>query len=189
MFIKPITARLRLRQWRASDRAAFAELNADPKVMAFYTAPLGRVESDALADRFQALIAARGWDFWAVEIQGSGAFAGFVGLHHPQPTLPFSPCVEIGWRLAARFWGRGLATEAARAALGVGFEQLGLPEVVAFTSLDNLKSRAVMARLGMREVPERFEHPGIPPGHRLREHCLYRLLRGQWPGNATTNTR
>lgn len=173
------TERLRLRQWCAADREPFAALNADPKVMAFFPALLGRIESDAMADRCEALIAERGWGFWAVETRATHEFIGFVGLHIPAPELPFSPCVEIGWRLASKHWGKGFATEAARHALRVGFEQLGLPEIVSFASVGNNRSRAVMERLGMLETKETFEHPSVPVGSVLREHCLYRLSRGR----------
>ena len=170
------TERLRLRQWTPADRAPFAALNADPRVMEFLSEPLTRVASDAMADRCQALLQERGWGFWVVECKASGQFAGFVGLHVPSAALPFSPCVEIGWRLAAQHWGKGLATEAAREALRVGFERLGLSEIVSFTALGNARSRAVMGRLGMREAGT-FEHPHLPEGSPLRPHCLYRLGR------------
>ncbi|MDH4275733.1 MAG: GNAT family N-acetyltransferase [Gammaproteobacteria bacterium] len=174
------TERLRLRQWRATDLEPFAVLNADAKVMEFFPAPLGRTESDTMANRCQALIAERGWGFWAVETKSENEFIGFVGLHIPTQALPFSPCVEIGWRLAARQWGKGYATEAARAALRIGFERLGLAEIVAFTSVFNLRSRTVMVKLGMSEADDVFEHPNVPVGSALRPHCLYRLLRSQW---------
>ena len=185
------TERLRLRQWCATDREPFATLNADPKVMEFYPAPLSRTESDAMANRCQSLIAERGWGFWAVESRNTHEFVGFVGLHMPAPELPFSPCVEVGWRLAATHWGNGFATEAARGALRVGFERLGLQEIVSFTSVRNIRSRAVMERLGMRQESETFEHPAIPVGSSLRKHCLYRLSRAQWlamPHNLAFNT-
>jgi RimJ/RimL family protein N-acetyltransferase len=153
--------------------------------MEFYPASLDRAESDAMANRCQALIVERGWGFWAVETKGTHEFIGFVGLHTPAPELPFSPCVEVGWRLAAKHWGKGFATEAARGALRVGFEQLGLLEIVSFTSVRNIRSRAVMERLGMREAETAFEHPDIPVGSPLRTHCLYRLSRGQWGTNPT----
>lgn len=174
------TDRLRLRQWCAADREPFAALNADPKVMEFYPAPLSRAESDAMASRCQALIAERGWGFWAVETKTAHEFIGFVGLHIPASELPFSPCVEVGWRLAAKYWGKGFATEAGRGALCMGFERLGLPEIVSFTSVQNLRSRAVMERLGMRETATTFEHPNVPAGSMLRKHCFYRLAREQW---------
>ena len=177
------TERLRLRQWCAADREPFAALNADPKVMEFFPAPLNRVESDAMADRCQALIAERGWGFWAVEKKSNDEFIGFVGLHTPIPELPFSPCVEVGWRLAAQHWSQGFATEAARSTLRVGFERLGLAEIVAFTPVSNVRSRAVMERLGMCETEETFEHPAIPVDSMLRKHCLYRLPHRQWLAN------
>lgn len=173
------TSRLRLRPWRDEDFAPFAALNADPQVMAHFPATLDRAESDVLAARCQSLIEAQGWGFWATEIKASGDFIGFVGLHRPIAELPFSPCVEIGWRLARPFWGQGCASEAARAALSFAFNDLALAEVVAFTSLENRRSQAVMERLGMRRA-ENFEHPALPPGHPLREHCLYRLVVSAW---------
>jgi len=179
--VKPIeieTARLRLRQWRDSDLEPFAALNADPAVMEFFPSVLSRAESDALAARIRAAIAERGWGLWAVEAPGVSPFAGFVGLQSPPPSLPVSPCVEIGWRLAAEHWGKGFASEAARAALGVGFERLGLHEIVSFTSVINRRSRAVMERIGMRFDGETFEHPNVPAGSPLRTHVVYRLARG-----------
>lgn len=171
------TPRLRLRQWRDEDFAPFAALNADPQVMAHFPAPLERAQSDALAARCRELIDAQGWGFWATEIKATGEFIGFVGLHRPTAELPFSPCVEIGWRLARRFWQQGYASEAARAALHFAFDDLTLDEVVAFTALGNLRSQAVMTRLGMQRAATTFEHPAVPAGHPLREHCLYRLTR------------
>lgn len=179
----PETARLRLRQWRDEDLEPFAALNADPQVMAHFPALLTRERSDALAAAARARIAERGWGNWAVERRDSGAFIGFVGLSVPRADLPCSPCVEIGWRLAAAHWGQGHATEAARAVLRYGFEILRLPEIVSLTAEGNLRSRAVMHRLGLRESPgEAFEHPGVPEGHALRWHCLYRLQREAWQG-------
>lgn len=174
------TARLRLRQWRESDRAPFAALNADAEVRAWYPGMMDRACSDAMIDRCAASIAQRGWGLWAVEERASGAFIGCVGLDVPGADLPCSPCVEIGWRLARAYWGRGYATEAALAALRIGFEQLGVTEVVSFTVPGNARSRAVMVRLGMREDLKTFDHPRLPVGHPLRRHCLYRLSREQW---------
>lgn len=173
------TERLRLRQWLPIDREPFAALNADPSVMEFFPAPLDRAASDAMADRCQSLIAERGWGFWAVEVKAVSQFIGFAGLHIPASELPFSPCVEVGWRLAFPYWGQGFASEAARAAVRAGFELLALPEIVSFTAVGNIRSRAVMERLGMQEDAETFDHPQLPPGHALRRHCLYRILRTQ----------
>jgi RimJ/RimL family protein N-acetyltransferase len=168
------TERLRLRQWRLADREPFAAMNADPRVMEFFPATLTQAESDAMADRCQLLIEERGWGFWAAECKATREFIGFVGLHTPSAELPFSPCVEVGWRLAFPYWGKGFASEAAKEALLVGFHSLGLKEVVSFTAVGNLRSRAVMERLGMQECGT-FDHPQVPEGLGLRRHCLYRL--------------
>lgn len=170
------TERLRLRQWKSSDYEPFAALNSDPRVMAFFPSPLTRTDSDAMADRCQFLIEERGWGFWATECKITQDFIGFVGLHVPAAELPFSPCIEVGWRLAFPYWGKAYATEAAQGALGIGFERLNLPEIVSFCAVDNFRSRAVMKRLGMREAGT-FEHPSVPVGSMLRTHCLYRLPR------------
>jgi len=173
------TSRLRLRQWRQADREPFAAMNADPKVMKFFPSLLDRAASDAMADRCQSQITERGWGLWAVEKRDTSQFMGFVGLHTPIAELPFSPCVEIGWRLASPYWGHGFATEAARGALHVGFELVGLTEIVSFTAMFNFRSRAVMERLGMRKSGS-FEHPRVPVESQLCEHCLYRLSCEQW---------
>jgi RimJ/RimL family protein N-acetyltransferase len=174
------TERLRLRQWIESDREPFARLNADPKVMEFYPNILDRAASDAMVDRVQALISDRGWSLWAVELKADKQFIGYVGLHVPNYDLPCSPCVEIGWRLALPYWGKGYASEAARAVLKVGFDRLNLPEIVSFTATINRRSYTLMERLGMTRAAETFEHPNIPVGHPLREHYLYRLSKEEW---------
>jgi len=166
------TERLLLRPWRDDDLPPLRAMNADPEVMACFPAPLTAEESDALAARLRAAYAERGWGVWAVELHGQG-FAGMVGLQVPAWQTPFGPCVEVLWRLARSHWGKGLATEAARAALDYGFGTLGLAEIVAFTALPNVRSRAVMERLGMEQVGE-FDHPSLADGHRLRRHVLYR---------------
>ncbi|WP_323845943.1 GNAT family N-acetyltransferase [Microbulbifer magnicolonia] len=178
--IEPQTERLLLRQWRDCDREPFAAMNADPRVMEFFPAILDRAASDAAVDRGSAHIAEYGWGFWAAERREDGKFIGFVGLKHAPAELPFSPCVEIGWRLAVPYWGCGYAGEAATATLRVAFEQLQLAEVVSFTALQNIRSQRVMQRLGMREDPLTFEHPLVPLGSPLRRHCLYRLSASEW---------
>jgi len=177
MALRIETERLVLRQWREEDFPAFAALSADERVMEFFPATLSREESDAMVERCRGQIAERGWGFWAVEHRPTGEFAGLIGLNVPTANFPFLPCVEIGWRLARPFWGQGLATEGARAALAFGFETLKLDEIVAFTAMINCRSRGVMVRLGMRDAGEPFEHPKIPEGHPLRSHVLYRLRR------------
>jgi len=176
-----VTERVRLRQWRTSDLEPFAQLNADARVMEFYPATMDRGASDALAERIRSGISERGWGLWAAELLATGEFIGYIGLNVPGTHLPFSPCVEVGWRLARAFWGRGLATEGAHEALRAGFEDLGFEEIVSFTSLVNRRSRAVMERLGMLEdEPAAFEMPSVPVGSALRAHCLYRLSRRRW---------
>jgi len=170
------TERLVLRPWRDEDLAPFAAMNADPEVMRHFPATLSRAESDAMVGRVREHFALRGYGNWAVEVPGVTSFAGFIGLNVPRFEAHFTPCVEIGWRLATACWGKGYATEGARAALVFGLETLKLPEIVSFTAIDNLPSRRVMERLGMRRDPaEDFDHPSLPEGHRLRRHVLYRL--------------
>lgn len=175
------TGRLLLRPFRDADLEPFARLNADPRVMEHFPAPLGREESDALAARIRARHQADGYGLWAVEVPGVAPFIGFTGLARPSFEAAFTPCLEVGWRLAAEHWGCGYATEAARAAVAAAFVHLGAPEIVSFTSTGNLRSRQVMERLGMRrDEAGDFEHPRLPEGHPLRRHVLYRLERAVW---------
>lgn len=170
------TPRLLLRRWRDEDRAPFAALNADPRVMEHFPAPMTRAETDALVDRIDAHFERHGFAAWAVEVPHVAPFVGFVGLTVPRFEAHFTPCVEVGWRLAAEHWGRGYATEAARASLDFAFGPAGLPEVVSFTVPANVRSRRVMERIGMtHDVAGAFEHPALPEGHRLRPHVLYRI--------------
>ena len=170
------TDRLLLRRWRDEDLMPFAELNSDPEVMTYMPALLDRRESDALATRIRQQFDQRGFGLWAVEIPEVASFVGYVGLSVPRFTTPFTPCVEVGWRLARAHWGHGYATEAARASVTFGFEQVGLEEIVSFTAPANSRSIAVMERLGMSHDPaDDFDHPSLPAGHPLRRHVLYRL--------------
>ena len=175
------TARLRLRPWRDEDLAPWAALNADPEVMATIGRPLERSQSDLLAQRIRGHFDRRGFGLWAVEVPDVASFIGFIGLSIPQFEAHFTPCVEIGWRLARAEWGKGYASEGARAALAFGFERLGLAEIVSFTAVSNLRSRRVMERIGMqRRAAEDFDHPNLPEGHPLRRHVLYRIAREAW---------
>lgn len=170
------TERLILRAWRDDDLAAFARINADPRVTAWLAAPLSRRESDALAQRIMDGLGQRGWGLWAVEVAGGPPFVGFVGLNPPQWLGPASEVVEIAWRLDPAAWGRGFATEAAGAVLDCAFGPVGLDQVVAFTATTNTRSRAVMARLGMTHDPAAdFDHPTLAVNHPLRRHVLYRI--------------
>jgi ribosomal-protein-alanine N-acetyltransferase len=151
-------------------------MNADPAVMEYFPATLTRAQSDALADRIEGDLQRLGYGLWAVEIPDEAPFIGFVGLLATDDDMPFAPAIEIGWRLAGRYWGRGLAGDGARAALAFGFDELVLAEIVALTAAGNLRSRRVMERLGMRRDPaEDFEHPALPAGHQLALHVLYRI--------------
>jgi len=172
------TERLLLRPWRPSDRAPFAAVNADPVVREFLPGLLTREESDAAVDRIEQHFAEHGFGLWAVEVPGLTDFAGFIGLSVPKFEAHFTPCVEIGWRLAAGHWGRGYAPEGARACLAFGWDQLGQREIFSFTVPENLRSRRVMEKLGMtRDPADDFDHPSLPAGHPLRRHVLYRIGR------------
>ena len=189
------TERLVLRRWTPGDREPFAALNADPVVMEHFPALLTRAESDALVDRIEAHLGAHGWGRWAVQVRGAGSdagrFAGFAGLAIAQFQVHFTPATEIGWRLARWAWGYGYATEAASAALGFAFSSLGLTEVVSITAVANVRSQAVMRRLGMtRDADGDFENPALPADHALSRHVLYRLPVADWrPPDRTTITR
>ena len=174
------TERLRLLAWQERHIAPFAAMNADPEVMRFFASTLDEGQTRAGVEIWRAQFAERGWSNWAVELAESGEFIGFIGLSIPRRQLPFSPCVEVGWRLARRFWGRGYASEGARASIDAGFGRLGLLEIVSFTSLINAPSRAVMHRIGMHDTGRDFDHPAVPEGSPLRRHCLYAITRDEW---------
>jgi RimJ/RimL family protein N-acetyltransferase len=174
------TERLRLRPWLDTDRAPFAAMGQDARVMEHFPALLSEAESHASIERARASTAERGFSFWPVELKASGEFIGFVGLAVPAAHFSFSPCVEIGWRLAHAHWGKGYASEAARAWLAWGFTERKLEEIVSFTALRNTPSQAVMARIGMVRDANTFEHPNVEAGHALRTHCLYRMGRERW---------
>ena len=170
------TARLILRPWRASDRAPFAALNADPDVMRLLGGVLSRDASDAYVDRVEAHLAEHGFCKWAVEAPGVAPFVGAVGISYVRFQASFTPAVEVAWRLNRGYWGRGYATEAAQAAIDDGFNRAGLSAIVAMTVLDNHASIRVMQRLGMTRSIE-FDHPNYQAGHKLCRHVLYRLER------------
>lgn len=169
------TERLHLREWRKEDLEPFAKLNADPRVMEYFPGLKSRKESDDSAHMVNEHIRKYGWGFWAVSLLQTDEFIGFIGLLHVPFVAPFTPAVEIGWRLAFDYWGKGYATEGALASLQYGFKTLQLPEIVSFTPVENRRSRAVMERIGMHHDPkDDFDHPKIPVGHSLRKHVLYR---------------
>ena len=175
------TERLILREWNEADREPFARMNADPRVMEYLGETMSREQSDEVADRIEAHFRAHGFGLCAVELAESGEFIGFIGLAVPTFEAAFTPCVEIGWRLAAEYWGAGLATKGAREIVRYAFEELGLAELVSLTAIRNERSRRVMAKLGMtHDATENFDHPGLPAGDPLRRHVLYRLTREKW---------
>ena len=172
------TERLLLRRWRDSDRLPFQAMNADPRVMEFMPSLLSPDESDALVDRAQAHFDRHGYGSFAAELIENHSFIGFIGLSIPNFDAPFMPAVEVGWRLAFEYWGHGLATEGARAAVHYAFGELGLDNLVSFTVPENLRSRRVMEKIGLTHDPnDDFDHPRLSEGHPLRRHVLYRLKR------------
>lgn len=171
-----LTSRLKLRAWRESDLTPFAELNADPVVMTYFPELFTRERSDAQAAGFTRHLQQHGVGFWAVEILGGAPFIGFVGMQHVDFDAPFVPAVETGWRLAKEFWNQGYASEAAQAVQDYAFQQLAIPELVAFTAVRNATSRRVMEKVGMvHSEQENFGHPGVGDESPLKEHVLYRI--------------
>jgi ribosomal-protein-alanine N-acetyltransferase len=175
------TKRLILRRWKASDRKPFAEMNADPRVMEFFPNLLTREQSDNAINRIEAAFSQHGFGLCAAELKSDGSFLGFIGISVPNFEAHFTPCVEIGWRLAADAWGRGYATEGARAIAAYAFKVVKLDALVSFTTEQNIRSRRVMEKIGMIFDPaDSFDHPNLPEGHLLRRHVLYRLRAGEF---------
>jgi RimJ/RimL family protein N-acetyltransferase len=170
------TDRLLLRRWIEEDREPFFRLNSDARVMEFMPNCLSRSQSDLLVDRIEEHFRKHSFGLYALELREDQSFIGFLGLAIPAFTAHFTPCVEIGWRMSANHWGRGLATEGARAVVRYAFEELRLGALVSFAVPANIRSRSVMERIGMVHNPaEDFEHPNLPEGHLLGRHVLYRL--------------
>lgn len=169
-----------LRQWADSDFEPFAEMNSDPVVMR-YLLTMTRSESLDVFNLLRSDLDRRGWGVWAVDVDG--VFSGMVGLHVPDYDLPFSPCTEVLWRFRKEFWGQGVAFEAAAKAVDFGFSNVGLDEIVSFTTPLNLRSIRLMERLGFgRDHQGDFDHPEVPEGNDFRRHVLYRKTR---PDNAS----
>ncbi len=171
--MKLSSQRLRLRQWRAEDRAPLAAINAEPEVQR-YLAPITRAGSDAMLDRIEAHFAEHGWGYWALEERRSGALIGLCGMMHVPFEAFFTPAVEIGWRLSSAWQGQGLAREAAQTVLDDAFGRLGLDRVVSFTVVSNSASWGLMERLGMRRIGE-FDNPGLPATDPLRRNVVYEV--------------
>lgn len=172
------TTRLLLRRWTDADREPFAALSSDPVVMRYFPSTHSRVRCHAFVDHVEAGFEAEGFGMWALEVKADEAFAGFTGIWRLPDSNPHAGAVEVGWRLARAHWRRGYATEAARAAIAYGFDEVGLDEIVSMTSVANTPSRAVMERVGMLHDPaEDFDHPAVPADSPLVRHVLYRLRR------------
>ena len=172
------TVRLLLRRWTHEDKDAFAHMNEDTEVMRYMPRLLTRTQSYAWADNIEREFRRDGFGLWALELPGHAPFIGFTGLNRVPFDAHFTPAVEIGWRLARRFWGYGFATEAARVALQAGFEEFGLNEIVAETAETNLASRRVMSRIGMlHRKEEAFLNAAYPAESELAKHVLYRIAR------------
>ncbi|CEG60563.1 GNAT family N-acetyltransferase [Legionella micdadei] len=173
--------RIRLRTWQPGDKSAFVLMNADKRVMEYFANTLTESETEALIARITSHFERHQFGLWAAELKETGDFIGFIGLSIPTFSSHFTPCVEIGWRLAHAYWGKGLATEGARAVLEYGFNQLNLDEIVSFTTASNQRSRRVMEKIGLTHREEDdFNHPNLPLTHPLSRHVLYRLSKSQW---------
>lgn len=173
------TDRLILRAFRDEDREPFAALNGDPRVGDWLGGTLDRAGSDAMIERINAHIDEHGWGLWAAERRADRRLIGMIGLSTVKAgSLPVGPAVEMGWRLAPEAWSGGYATEGARAALDWGLAHIDTPEIIAFTAASNLKSQAVMTRIGMTPDPSRdFDHPRLTPDHPLLRHVVYAARR------------
>jgi RimJ/RimL family protein N-acetyltransferase len=175
------TERLVLRPWTQSDLEPMAAMNADSRVMEYFPGIKSRAESEKEMESLQEHIEKYGWGFWAASLRETGQWIGLIGLKHVSIAAHFTPAIEVGWRLSQPFWGKGFATEGARASLQYGFEVLKVPEIVSYAPTQNIPSRRVMERIGMRHDPkDDFDHPRLPEGHPLRRHVLYRLKRAEW---------
>jgi RimJ/RimL family protein N-acetyltransferase len=182
------TERLLLRLWRDDDKPPYAALNADPQVRQYLQGTITRERSDAFVDAIAEHWRRHGWGLWAVEVPGIASFVGHIGLWPAD--FGGRSMVEVGWRLAREHWGRGYATEGARAALRFGFETVGLPEIVSFTVPQNVRSLRVMERIGLvRDPAGDFDHPHVDrEGYpELVRHVLYRLSRAHWERSNSTS--
>lgn len=168
------TERLLMRRWRDADREPFAAMNSDPEVMRYFPAVMDRELSDRSVDRFEQRFEEQGFGLWALELLTTGEFIGFTGLNPMPEGVPGAGDQEVGWRLARRAWHKGYATEAARTALDVALQGVGLPRVWSITAVLNLPSQRVMQRLGLEPVAV-FDHPKIEAGHPIRPHVAYRI--------------
>ena len=168
-----LSERLIFRSWTRSDKVDFRAMNTDPEILRYLHSALTADQSDGFVKTIEAELEEKGWGLWAVELRNGGGFIGFIGFHQAVFDAPFTPCVEIGWRLKSEAWGRGYATEGAQRCLEHGFGEFGLKEVYSFTSRENLPSRRVMEKIGLKYIGD-FDHPNVPKNDPLRPHLLYR---------------
>lgn len=175
------TERLVLRDWKEEDKASFARINADHMIMEFFPRRLTEDDSNRLVDRFQKHIDEDGFGFYAVELKKTGEFMGFAGVQKVDHALPFTPAVEIAWRLDYGYWGNGFGTEAAMAVLGHGFNNLKLKEIVGYAVHDNSRAIKLMEKIGMKRDPKGdFDYPHLEKGHPLGRFVLYRITKKQY---------
>lgn len=167
------TDRLLLREWGNEDIEPFIALNRDKDVMEFFPSIYSPEQSTQMVGRIRDCYQQNGYCFYACELKQTAEFMGFIGFAKPGFESFFTPCVEIGWRLAKRFWGKGFATEGAAACLEYGFNHLGFIEIYSFTAVLNKKSERIMQKTGMVKAGE-FEHPSLSDGHPLKTHVLYK---------------
>ena len=183
------TERLLLRRWTHSDLEPYAALNADTEVMEHFPSTSSRAQSEADIAIFETRFRELGYGLWAVEIPDVAPCIGFIGLNPVTFDAPFTPAVEVGWRLARAYWGSGYATEGARAALHFGFDAVVLDEIVSFTTPGNVRSWHVMEKIGMtRDPADDFDHPRVDEGHPLRRHVLYRISRTTSDGSLSSRS-
>lgn len=180
------TERLKLRTWLMEDIPMMALISSDPKVMEYFPATQDLKATERLINRINEQYKNYGYTLYATEIKETGEFIGFVGLSHPPFIIPdfkssVRPIVEIGWRLSSDHWGKGYATEAAKAVLAYAFNVLNLNEIISFTTIANVRSRKVMEKIGLcHDEQDDFAHPMLDDNSPLTKHVLYRLTRDQY---------
>lgn len=168
------TQRLILRPWKIEDIIPFSLMSADPLVMEYFPKVLKKEEATDFVHNIMERFNEDGFSFWATELKETGEFIGMIGLNKPRFKAHFTPCVEVGWRIASHHWNKGYATEGALASLQYGFKTLNLEKIAAFTYTGNLRSRRIMEKIGMvYDQNGDFDHPALPPAHRLSRHVLY----------------
>lgn len=173
------TERMVFRDWRELDTVPFRAMNKDPRVMEFFPNTLSDTQTDAFISRINDEFSTYGYGLFAVDEKDKGAFIGFIGFHWAAFQSEFTPCIEIGWRLIFKAWGKGFATEGAKACLKYGFEQLGFDKVLSFTSATNTRSQKVMKKIGMTKSAE-FNHPNVCEDSPLKPHVLFKITQADW---------